>query len=179
MMSDAIYDFPKQFTYKPEVLGGKLRAYKKFVLLGMGGSHLAADLALLARPELPLTVHMDYGLPARAKADCKDTLVIASSYSGNTEEVIDGMKEAKKNKLPLVAIAVGGEVIARAKKNRIPYIELPNTRIQPRSALGFSLLAILKVIGDEASLRLASRLATSLRPKELLSQGNALAARLK
>ena len=173
-------DFPKQFTFEPQVENAeRLPKANGFVVGGMGGSHLAADLAKMISPALPLTIHSDYGLPALPEAALKQSLIIASSYSGNTEEVIDGLKAAKKKKLPIVCIAVGGELIALAKKMNLPYIQMPNTGIQPRSALGFSLRALLKVFGDEKNLRLSKQLAKTLKPDQIEKAGKALAERLK
>lgn len=180
MMSNAIKNFATQFAFRPKLENAsRLPKYKRYLLLGMGGSHLAADLALTAQPELPLTIHSDYGLPALSPSARRDTLIIASSYSGNTEEVLDGFERARKKKLPLVAIAVGGELIARAKKYHRPHILLPDTGIQPRSALGFSLLALMKVMNDRPTLRQLEQLAKTLKPAGLESAGQALATRLK
>lgn len=191
MMSSAIRAFPSQFSYEPKLENTKKnKPYKQYVLLGMGGSHLAADLAKIISPSLPLIIHSDYGLPGVARraetglpalpeAILKQSLIIASSYSGNTEEVIDGLKVAKKKKLPIVCVAVGGKLIELAKKFNLPYIQMPDTGIQPRSALGFSLKALLKVFGDEKNLRLCKQLAKTLNPEHFEKEGKALAERLK
>ena len=142
----------------------------------MGGSHLAADLAKLWNSQLPLTIVSDYGLPPEVT---KKDLVIASSYSGNTEETIDGLKIALKKKIPIVVIAVGGKLIALAIKHNLPYVQLPNTGIQPRCALGFSLRALLKIVKDERGLRESARLAKTLIPTELEKAGKTLAEKLK
>lgn len=179
-MSDAIKNFAAQFSFRPKLENAKrLPKYQNYILLGMGGSHLAADLALVAEPELPLMVHSDYGLPALRASELKNSLIIASSYSGNTEEVLDGFEQARKKKLPLIALAVGGELIARAQKYHLPYILLPDTGIQPRSALGFSLIALMKVMNERMALRSLERLAKTLKPAALEPEGKALAARLK
>jgi glucose/mannose-6-phosphate isomerase len=175
-MSDAIKNFHKQFSYKPVIEQTKhLNKFNHYYVIGMGGSHLAADLALIWNPQLPLTIVSDYGLPSRIT---KKNLVIASSYSGNTEETIDGLKIALKKKLPVVVIAVGGKLITLAKKHCLPYIQLPNTGIQPRCALGFSLRALLKILGDEKGLQESSRLAQTLKPDAYEKPGKALAEKL-
>lgn len=178
-MSDAVKTFASQFSYQPKIEGGKIKKYDRFALLGMGGSHLAADLALLIDPTLRLTIHSDYGLPPIPPSEIKKTLIIASSYSGNTEEVIDGLNKAHKKNMPLAIIAVGGALIAFAKKKKIPYIQLPDTGIQPRSALGFSLLALLLVIGDGGRLRQARALTKMLRPETMEKAGQSLAKKIQ
>ncbi len=179
-MSDAINNFAKQFAYQP-VFGNvkKIKSYKRYILLGMGGSHLAADLALVLKPELPLIIHSDYGLPAVPAKDLKESLIIASSYSGNTEEVIDGLEQARKKKLPIVVIAVGGELITKAKKYKLPYILLPDTGVQPRSALGLSMIALFATMNDSTTLRSLHNLAKTLQPTSLEAAGKQLAKRLK
>jgi glucose/mannose-6-phosphate isomerase len=177
MMTDAIRAFPGQFTFLPVVENRKkLKKCRRAVLLGMGGSHLAADLALAAKPDLPLAVWSDYGLPP---GDLRQTLIIANSYSGNTEETIDGLRIAMKKGLPAACIAVGGKLLDIAKKKKLPYIEIPNTGIQPRSALGFSLRALLAILGDAKGLAETKRLAAALKPDALLPQGKTLAAMLQ
>jgi|SRR3989344_1045448 len=180
MMQDAIKNFAAQFAFQPKLKNAKrLSVYKHYLLLGMGGSHLAADVALAAKPDLPLLIHSDYGLPALSVKDLKASMIIASSYSGNTEEVLDGFEQARKRRLSTMAIAVGGELIARAQKYHRPYILLPDTGIQPRSALGFSLIALMAVMNKKRELRQLQQLAKTLKPTALESSGRALATRLQ
>ncbi len=70
----------------------------KVVILGMGGSAIGGDLVrslVQSEAKIPVIVHRDYGLPAFV--DDK-TLLIASSYSGNTEETLSGFEPALKNR---------------------------------------------------------------------------------
>ncbi|MDQ2912321.1 MAG: SIS domain-containing protein, partial [Chloroflexota bacterium] len=69
---------------------------RNIVVAGMGGSAIGGDLAaaLLADElKVPMSVHRDYGLPAYVG---RDSLVIVSSYSGNTEETLSSFEEARK-----------------------------------------------------------------------------------
>lgn len=180
IMRDAIINFHKQFSYKPEIIYPLPTANctppaHRYFLIGMGGSHLSADLALIWNPKLPIKIISDYGLPQDVT---KNDLVIASSYSGNTEETIDGLKIAIKKKIPVVVVAVGGKLIDLAKKHNLPYIQLPNTNIQPRLALGFSLRALLKIVGDKKGLKESARLAETLKPEKFEKNGKALAQKL-
>lgn len=180
MMRDAILAFAKQFEYEPVIENADaLQRKSRYALTGMGGSHLAADLLLALRPECPLVVRRDYGLPEIGHALLKESLCIASSYSGNTEEVLAAYDEARSKGYALAAIAVGGELIARAKADGVAYIQLPNTGIQPRSALGLSFLAHLKLLGEEALLRETQALASTLDPASLESTGASLAEEIK
>lgn len=179
MMLDAIKNFPTQFEYQPIIVNAKyLKKADRYFYIGMGGSHLAADLALMCNPKLPLSVSSDYGLPSQIEL-AKRPLVIASSYSGNTEETIDGLLQALKQRIPSVVIASGGKLIDLAKYHNLPYIIIPNTGIQPRMAIGFSLRALLKVLGDEKGLKKSARLTRTLKPLAYQKTGAALAERLK
>ena len=180
MMLDAIKSFADQFAYKPVIVNAKkLKKYKKYILSGMGGSHLSADLARIYDPALPLIIRSDYGLPQMLAHEHKHSLFIASSYSGNTEEVIDGLNKALKAKVPAAVIATGGKLIKLAEINNLPYIQMPNTCIQPRLALGFGLNALFKLLDREDALRDCYRLAKTLKPSRLEKIGQALAAKLK
>ncbi|MEK7084541.1 MAG: SIS domain-containing protein [Patescibacteria group bacterium] len=177
MMRDAILDFAKQFAFRPTVIRkGRLRKKKKFVVCGMGGSQLAAHLLRGIHPELDIQMHRNYGLPELP--DLSERLIIISSYSGNTEEVIDGFHEAIRRKLSVAAFSVGGELERIAEKNFVPFVKLPNTGIQPRSALGFSILGLLKLMGREKDIGMAHQLSRALRPKSLEREGKEIAAHL-
>ena len=117
MMKDAILNFHKQFLYEPKLENkSKFKKYTSFIVLGMGGSHLAADIVHSYNPNIQLLIHSDYGLPGCDVKTLKNSLVIASSYSGNTEEVIEGLETARKKKLAIAVIAVGGKLLELAKK---------------------------------------------------------------
>lgn len=180
-MRDAIHNFAKQFAYEPVVENaGALKQYSGFIVAGMGGSHLAADLLRVWRPELDIVVQSDYGFPAEMKTEWLPAMLfIASSYSGNTEETIDAYHEAGRRGVARAVIAVGGALFAAAKKDGVPYVQLPDTGIQPRSALGFSFKALLKILGEHDALEQVSGLAHTLRPSEYEAQGRELAQKLK
>ncbi|MDR3582361.1 MAG: hypothetical protein P4L67_03760, partial [Candidatus Pacebacteria bacterium] len=100
MLPEDIKNYNKQFDYEPVVENaGKLKKFGKFLVVGMGGSHLSADIIKAWHPELDIIVWSDYGLPKLAEKDLKDRLVIISSYSGGTEEVVDALAAAKAKKL--------------------------------------------------------------------------------
>ena len=176
MLREAILNFNKQFTFEPKVVNvNKLKKASKFLVAGMGGSHLAADLLHLVNPKIDLIVHSDYGLPEINYQNC---LVILSSYSGNTEETLDAYRLAKKKKLPMAVITVGGKLLAMAKKDGLSYIELPNTGIQPRSALGFCLKALLKIMGQEIELKSITKLHKTFNPTQWEKSGEQMAKKL-
>jgi glucose/mannose-6-phosphate isomerase len=96
------------------------RQVDSVVILGMGGSAIGGDLLnsiAIGEAGLPILVHRDYDLPAFV--DDK-TLVIASSYSGNTEETLSSFEKALKTGAKKLAITTGGELKAIANENNVP-----------------------------------------------------------
>ena len=184
-MEQAIRNFNKQFAWKPVMLGSTSKTPKevepkrftKFVVGGMGGSHLAAGLLAGSKPELDIVIHRDYGLPELS--DATERLFIASSYSGNTEETMDFVQVAHKRGHAVATISVGGKLLEFAQKNKLPHIVIPDTKIQPRSALGFSMNALAALVGGGKILKELSGLVDVLKPDELEAKGKALASALR
>ncbi len=179
-MAKAIRDFPSQFQFAPVVANAETyQPRPRAVIAGMGGSHLAADLLQAWKPELQLAVHSDYGLPVLSDDEAKESLFIISSYSGNTEEALDSFDQARAKGLALAVIAVGGKLLERASAHHVPYVQLPDTGIQPRSALGYSMRALLALLGNHEGLETSVHLATLLDSTEAEAQGRALAKALQ
>ncbi|KKT54343.1 MAG: bifunctional phosphoglucose/phosphomannose isomerase [Candidatus Jacksonbacteria bacterium RIFOXYC2_FULL_44_29] len=179
-MNETIKNFATQFSWEPQIENGPLPAnVNKFILAGMGGSHLNGDLLLARDPSLNLIIHSDYGLPPLSKAGSEKYLLIASSYSGNTEETIDAYNEALKNQISTIAITTGGQLLKLAQEKRAPYIQLPSIGIQPRMALGFSTKALAKAMDQENLVKELSQLAQIFEPAKLETPGQELAGRLK
>lgn len=173
-MKESILTFAEEFAWQPQIANeARLEHKGKVIVAGMGGSPLAADLLNALDPKLNITVHKDYGLPLR-----KDPLVIAISYSGNTEETIDAFDTAQKNGLPVAAIATGGKLLERAQEAAAPFIRLPQTNIQPRMATGFIIKALAALMGLEQLKNELSALAQTLKPTELEGPGKTLAEKL-
>ena len=115
---------------------------RNITVLGMGGSAIGGEFAgALLGDELkvPLDVHRDYGVPGYVG---RDSLVIASSFSGNTEETLSGFDEAKKRGAKILAITTGGRLADEAKALRLPLITF-GYHAQPRAALGYSLTLVM------------------------------------
>lgn len=101
------------------------REIKRIVVAGMGGSALAAGLLKsLYRDELnvPFEVVKDYDLPEYVDFD---TLVIASSYSGNTEETLNALARARDKNAQVAIVAAGGKLLDLAKNDSISHVILP------------------------------------------------------
>lgn len=178
-MEEAILNFAKQFNFEPKIINSeKLKQYKHFVVGGMGGSHLATGIVKMYQSGIELYVHRDYGLPPFDEEFCKNSLFIASSYSGNTEETIDFIEEAYSRGFDVAVISTGGKLLDFAKRNNIPYIKMPDNGIQPRSALGYSTVSLAKMLGSLPMLADLKNLANSIDPESFREEGKRLAQEL-
>lgn len=119
----------------------------KFIVCGMGGSALAAGLLRVYDPKLDLLIHHDYGLPRVPDYFLRESLIILSSYSGNTEEVLDVAEQAHSQGLNLAVITAGGELLNWAKEKNVKCIELAEKSLQPRLALHPQALALCQLTG--------------------------------
>jgi glucose/mannose-6-phosphate isomerase len=122
-----------------------LGTVRDITVLGMGGSAIGGDLAaalLAAELPVPMLVHRDYGCPAYVG---RDSLVIVSSYSGNTEETLSGLAEALRRGAKLVALTTGGKIAEQARGAGFPLVTF-DYPARPRAALGWSLGLVLGVL---------------------------------
>lgn len=120
----------------------KTKGIEQIVVSGLGGSAIGGDLIrtyCADKCSAPVIVNRHYYFPEFVG---KKTLVIISSYSGNTEETTASYKDAIKRKAKIFCITSGGEVERMAKKHRHPYIKIPGG-FPPRAALGYSFFPTL------------------------------------
>ncbi|MBF8266786.1 MAG: Bifunctional phosphoglucose/phosphomannose isomerase [Dehalococcoidia bacterium] len=118
---------------------------RNVVVVGMGGSAIGGDLlADLASLEVspPIAVCRDYRIPPYVG---RDSLVIASSYSGNTEETLSVCQEAIERGARVVAVSTGGQLGQIARRQKLPLL-LVDYRGEPRTALGYSFLVPLAIL---------------------------------
>lgn len=119
-----------------------LKKFDKIVICGMGGSAIGGDLIrayAYSQSPVPIEVIRNYTLPAYVN---KNSLVIAGSYSGNTEETLSCYRDARKREAQIVAIATGGELARLCQGDGVPSLTIP-TGYAPRAALGYSVLPLL------------------------------------
>lgn len=119
----------------------------KIVICGMGGSAIGGDLLLSLVSNLgkPLVfVSRSYDLPAFV--DSK-TLVIASSYSGNTEETLSAFRQAMAMDCKKLAITTGGKLKDLAQEKQVPLFIIDYSS-PPRAALGYSFIPLLSFLGN-------------------------------
>jgi glucose/mannose-6-phosphate isomerase len=119
----------------------------RYVLVaGMGGSAIGADLlGAYVAPTCPVPVvtHRNYDLPAWAKGP--QTLVIASSHSGNTEETLSAYEDAVEKGCRVLVVTTGGKLADRAKKDGASLWQFEH-KGQPRAAVGYSFGLLLAAV---------------------------------
>lgn len=123
------------------------RVIRNILITGMGGSALAGLIAkagLAPVIGVPLEVVRDYDLPAYVD---KHTLVIVSSYSGNTEESLSCLRQAINRGAQIAAITAGGKLAERAESKKIARVLIP-AGLQPRMATLVSLKALVSLLAN-------------------------------
>lgn len=156
-MYSAILGFPRQAREGveignggPKLIRGKAR---RIVILGMGGSAIGGDLlrsyvhSFAEREGVEVVVNRSYTPPA---VDGK-TLLVASSYSGNTEETLASYEGAWKAAGQVLVISTGGEIVRRATANGHKVVIVP-AGLQPRAALGYSFFPLLYTLAVRSEL---------------------------
>lgn len=124
-------------------------ACRNVVCTGLGGSAIGADLVrsyISGEASTPLLVNRNYTLPNFVNSE---SLVVASSYSGDTEETLSAYEDAKERKAKIIAITSGGKLQKLAELDGFPVVTIPGG-LPPRCALGYSffpLLILLSKIG--------------------------------
>lgn len=132
------------------------REITNIVVAGMGGSALAALIVQVWLKDtltIPFEVVRDYDLP---KYVSRNTLVIASSYSGNTEETISSLEQAEKVGAQLAIIASGGALIDMACEYSIAHVNLPDG-LQPRMAVLLNLRGLASLLESFGIVRNKSK----------------------
>lgn len=122
------------------------RQIHSVIVAGMGGSGLAAKAyKSFGGLKVPFEIVQDYDVPEYAYLD-QNTLVICSSYSGNTEETVSVFDHfiSHEAKPMIVVIASGGKLLDLAKEYNLPYIQLP-TGFQPRYTFGYQFRALVEI----------------------------------
>jgi glucose/mannose-6-phosphate isomerase len=118
--------------------------YSNLLLGGLGGSAIGGDLvrAYLGNDlSVPFEIVRGYDLPASAS---EKSLIVISSYSGNTEESLSVFEQAIAKGLKPVCVTAGGRLLEQANKHGLTHIVLP-TGFQPRAALAYSFVSVLMI----------------------------------
>ncbi len=149
-MRSLILNFPRQVEEAVAIgeaakIKFPISKIKNIVVSGLGGSAIGGDLLrsfLADEVRVPIAVSRNYSLPEYVDGE---SLVIVSSYSGNTEETVSSHKDAARRKAKVLCITSGGAVKQFALKKKQPVIEIPGG-LPPRAALGYSFFPTLIVL---------------------------------
>jgi len=142
------------------------------IVAGMGGSGIGGDLLkdwVRNKTDVPIEVNRDYNLPAYAG---KKTLVLLTSYSGDTEESLGAFLDALRRKCMIFCVSSGGAVLENAERLKVPYLRVPGG-MSPRAALPYlfvPLIACLEKMGLAAGA--SEELKEALKLLEKISKDN-------
>jgi glucose/mannose-6-phosphate isomerase len=148
-MKNLVEGFTKQLQEAIDIANSAILTQKhnvqNIVVTGLGGSGIGGTLlSELVQSEcpIPIIVNKDYFLPEFVNSN---TLVIISSYSGNTEETLSAMKQAIDKNAQIICVTSGGEVHAIAQQYKFDTIIIPGGH-PPRSCIGYSLVQLFKIV---------------------------------
>jgi glucose/mannose-6-phosphate isomerase len=148
-MLGAILGLPEQCEAAKRIAAGADlgalagRTFNSVVIAGMGGSAIGGDLMRATFEPLltcPVTVVRDYHLPGYIGPD---TLFIAASNSGNTEETLSTYAQARRAHAQILCVTTGGKLDQLAESDGVPLIKLPVTGMQPRAAVGYAFVPLV------------------------------------
>lgn len=152
---DVLLNSHQQIEYALSLEIPKLPAagtdFNSIIVSGLGGSAIAGDfLRNFAGEELyfPYSVNRNYNLPAYAG---KNTLLIISSYSGNTEESIAAFEQGLSRGCKIVCLTTGGTIGKMCSDNNVIAIPLKKG-YQPRYAFGVSFFTLLRVVAGTGAI---------------------------
>ncbi len=165
-MKELVQNFPVQLRQALEIgENAKLRKHsaqiQNVLITGLGGSGIGGSILseiVSSECPVPVCVNKDYFMPGFVG---QHTLVIVSSYSGNTEETLYALDEAIRRKAKIVCITSGGKVAELAVSHDLDIIIIPGG-MPPRSCLGYSLTQLFYVMsffdltGDNFRTQIAS-----------------------
>ncbi len=142
-MEKLVINFPNQLRESLEIAANAVvtapeKPIHNIVLAGLGGSGIGGNMvAELIKQEckIPFAIYKGYELPTYVN---ENTLVILSSYSGNTEETLAACAQAEAANAKIIAITSGGKIMEIAKAKGYDLIVLPGG-MPPRSCLGYSM----------------------------------------
>ena len=135
---NASLDIASEFEWK------NIPDFDNILICGLGGSGIGGTILsnlIDDHCSVPIVSSKDYSIPGFVG---ENTLVIACSYSGNTEETLEALNEAVTRQAHIACISSGGALAAAAADRNWPIIELPGG-IPPRAALAYSLIQLFKL----------------------------------
>lgn len=151
-MKTLIQNFPNNLLQAMEIanenpLRKSYPLFNNIVICGLGGSGIGGRLVanwLYNDLDIPVALCQDYTLPKYVN---QKTLVIASSYSGDTEETLSAVEQAHAQGAAIIAITSGGKLAEFCKKHNYEYILVPGGN-PPRTQLAFSIVQLTYIFGE-------------------------------
>lgn len=132
----------QQLSHRYEVDLIRFGDIANIVVAGMGGSAFPVSfLKSWPGTSVPLEVVRDYELPGYVN---ERTLVVSSSYSGNTEETLSAIRDAESKGAQIAVIAAGGKLADYAREKQYPLFTIPGG-IQPRMSSFYFLAALVQM----------------------------------
>ncbi len=138
-----------------EILPVEKKQYDCIVFSGMGGSAITGDILkrlVEIDSSIPFFVHRDYGLPNFVG---KNSLLLAVSYSGNTEETLSACREGLVRGSTVWTLSSGGELEKLAISRGIPHVKIPSGQ-PPRCSLGYLFFPVEKLLNTIGIIRRVS-----------------------
>jgi glucose/mannose-6-phosphate isomerase len=126
-------------------LTNSLQKISNILICGMGGSGISGNILnelVNNEVDVPINICKGYFIPNYVN---ENTLVIISSYSGNTEETINCINMVIQKKAKVVCVTSGGIIEKIAIENHFDYILIPGN-MPPRSCLGYSLIQMFYIL---------------------------------
>lgn len=139
-ISDAL-EIARNTTFN-KIASGK---FTNVVICGMGGSGIGGKMVLqwfLKEAKVPITLAQSYKVPGFVN---RNTLVIASSYSGNTEETISAVEDALVKGATIVGVCSGGKLYKFCQQHQFDVVKIPGGN-PPRSMLAFSVVQLVNIL---------------------------------
>lgn len=156
-MKKLIQQFPEQLEQALSIARASLLSIghaqvREVLVSGLGGSGIGATIVqeyVYDKVQVPFTVNKTYFIP---KYTGQATLFIACSYSGNTEETLQAVSDARRCGAQIVCITSGGALAEFAHKHKLDLIRIPSG-MPPRACLGYSIVQLLHVLKKAGLLK--------------------------
>ncbi|QGU00371.1 Glucose-6-phosphate isomerase, archaeal II [Candidatus Syntrophocurvum alkaliphilum] len=139
-MMEYLFNLPNQFKESMDIdlnfLAQYKKSYKNIVVSGLGGSAIGGDILrtyALKKASSPIIINRDYDIPEFVD---NESLVLAVSYSGNTEETLSSYEKAKNKGATIIAFTTGGKLGEMANADGFPVVNIPGGLV-PRAATGY------------------------------------------
>lgn len=149
-MKSLIESFPDQLRKAVEIahpFSFKKPSHKieNVYISGLGGSGIGGTISselVFDSANVPIVVGKGYFIPEFVN---ENTLVIISSYSGNTEETLNALNLSLQKKAHIVAVTSGGAVLDSSLKNNFDAVLVPSG-MPPRTCIGYSLVQVMNIL---------------------------------